>query len=164
MHTLLIAETPAEDPPFLTQCEGQLLLMTLSLSLHSHFCSLPVITLDCFVPHLPQKHLCRSPMWHLTRVVPHPWSGASYLYCRALLRNHTYHKPKINGLLWAKDSLEKLGTERGPQWFLFSSNAEIFCKNIPFTPLGFLSECCDYKSWVCIAAGGSLLAQGLHHV
>lgn len=60
-------------------------------------------------------------------------SGASSLkwyipYCRALLKNHTYHKPKRKGLLWAEDSLEKLVVEQGPQWFLFSSNAEIFAK------------------------------------
>lgn len=58
VHTLLIAETPqtpAEGPPFLTHHEGQVLFTTLSLSLHSHSCSLPVISLDCFVPHFPQN-------------------------------------------------------------------------------------------------------------
>lgn len=64
-------ETPAEDPSFLKQCKGEILFTTLSLSLHSHSCSLPVITLGYFVPHLPQKQLCRSPKWHLLSVVPH---------------------------------------------------------------------------------------------
>lgn len=138
VHTLLIAETPqtpAEGPPFLTHHEGQVLFTALSLSLHSHSCPLPVISLDCFVPHFPQKHPCRSPVWHLISVVPHPWIDTSYLYCRALLKNHTHHKPERNSLLWAEDSLKKLGKQRGPQWFLFSSNAEIFCKNRPIHSL-----------------------------
>lgn len=130
MHTHCSLQSSAEDPPFLTQHEGQVLFTALSLSLYSHSCSLPVISLAYFVPHLAQKHLCRSPLWHLTSVVLHPWSETSCLYYRALLKNHTYHKPKRNGLLWAY-SLEKLGIEWGPQWFLSSSKAEVFCKNIP---------------------------------
>lgn len=125
VHTLPIAQTPAEDPPFLTQHEGQVLFTALSLSLHSHSCSLPVITLFCSscVSKTPLQVSCAAS--HI--------SGASSLkwyipYCRALLKNHTYHKPKRKGLLWAEDSLEKLVVEQGPQWFLFSSNAEIFAK------------------------------------
>lgn len=77
-HTLLTAETPAKDSPFLRWQEGQVLLTTLSLSLCSHSCSLPAISLDCLVPHLPQKHLCRLSVLHLVLMVSHSWSDPSY--------------------------------------------------------------------------------------
>lgn len=130
VHTLPIAETPAEDSLSNTtwgsgpvhcfiSVHSQPFL--LSSSYHSWlFCS-------SYVSKTPLQVSCAAS--HI--------SGASSLkwyvpYCRALLKNHTYHKSKRNGLLWAEDSLEKLVVEQGPQWFLFSSNAEIFAKTYQF--------------------------------
>lgn len=155
VHTLLVAETPAEDPSFLTQHEGQgpvhcfISVLSQPFLLSSSYQSW--LFCSSFASKTPLQISCAAS--HI--------SGASSLkwyipYCRALLKNH---KPKRNGLLGAEDSLEKLVVEQGPQCFLFSSNAEIFCKKHTnlFTPLGSLSKYCDNKSRVCLAAGCSLL-------
>lgn len=128
IHTLLIAETPAKDSPFLKWHEGQVLFATLSLSLHSHSCSLPAISLDCLLPPLPQKHLCRFFVLHLVSIVPHPWSDPSY-FAEPFLRTTPTTGLKEMGSCELRIVWKILIVEWGPRWLLFGSEAEIFCKN-----------------------------------